>query len=220
MSRETRTAGFNTRARQSRRIGWVLMVVLACSALTGCGYTVGGSPASSEAAPLPSSEFSMLNEAGLAQIQESMSVRLDFRTGSIAKSDVGLPDSAYGPEVVAPEGEKFQLSIVGTQGTVRAETDHVRFTTTDTMPTMDVIYYFLTADSDEDYFALIRDGVEKYGIYAETAERWIEGAKARPDVKSNFALPEGFTPGFGVSYDLRYDRNKQTQVIIVSVTAI
>lgn len=192
-------------------------VVLGFS-LTGCGYTIGG-PLKVSADPAPSTEFSMLNESGVAQIQESQSVRLDFRTGAIVKSDVGLLDSAYGPDLVAPQGEKFQLSIAGSEGTVTAQTDHVRFTTTDNMPTLDIIYYFLTADTAEEYFQLVRDGVENLGIDLADAENWIDSVKANPDENHEYVLSPGFKPGFSVSYDLRYDGSKATQVIIVSVSA-
>ena len=209
----------NTTRSAPRSTLWLLMAALACFALTGCGFTLGGPSTNTQEAPMPTTEFSLLNEQGVAQIKESKSIRLDFRTGALIKHEVGLPDSAYGPELVAPRGQKFLLSIVGSEDTVTAETDHVRFTTTDTMPTLDIIYYFLTADTGEEYFALVREGVEKYGIDRADAENWIDSVKARPDEKHEYVLTPGFSPGFGVTYDLRYDGSKATQVIIVSVSA-
>lgn len=192
-------------------------VVLGLS-LSGCGYTIGG-PLKATAAPVPTTEFSRLNESGVAQINASKSVRLDFRTGAVAKSDVGLPESAYGPELVAPQGEKYQLSITGSEGTLTAQTDHVRFTTTDSMPTLDIIYYFLTADTAEEYFQLVRDGVKTLGIDQADAERWISGVEADPGKKSNYSQGDGSALGFNVGYDLRYDGSKDTQVVIVTISA-
>lgn len=51
------------------------------------------------------------------------------------------------------------------------------------------------------------------------AENWIESVKAHPEEKHEYVLSPGFRPGFAVSYDLRYDGSKRTQVIIVSVSA-
>lgn len=43
---------------------------------------------------MQTTEFLRLDEAGIAEINSSASVRLDFRSGAMAKSDVGLtPDS-------------------------------------------------------------------------------------------------------------------------------
>lgn len=46
--------------------------------------------------------------------------------------------------------------------------------------TLDIIYYFLAADTAGEYFQMVRDGVEKLGIDQTDAESWIEGAKAHP----------------------------------------
>lgn len=166
-----------------------------------------------------SMEFSMLDAEGIARIMEKNSVRLDFRTGAVVKSDVGLPDSSTAPDLAAPAGEKFQLGIEGTEGTLEAETDRIRFTTTDTMPTMDIVYYFLTADDKESYFQLLRAGVQDYGFDAEAVDRWIESINANPGSKDSYALAPGNKLGFDVVYDLRYDGGKDTQVIIVEVSA-
>lgn len=124
--------------------------------------------------PALNTEFLMLDESGVAKINTGKSIRLDFRTDAIVKSDVGLPDSAYGPGLVAPQGEKFQL---------------------------------------------VRGGVANLGIDQADAENWIESVKAHPEEKHEYVLSPGFRPGFAVSYDLRYDGSKRTQVIIVSVPA-
>lgn len=168
---------------------------------------------------MQTTEFSRLDEAGIAEIKASGSLRLDFRGGHIPKSDVGLPASAYGPDVIAKKGEKFRLAITGSAGTLQAETDHVRFGTTDTSPDIDLIYYFLTANNLEDYVQLLRDGVRDYGLDAEVIERWISDAEAHPDKKSSYSVGDGNALGFKVGYDLRYDGSKETKVVIVTVSA-
>lgn len=85
--------------------------------------------------------------------------------------------------------------------------------------TLDIIYYFLTADTAGEYFQLVRGGVAALGIDHADAENWIDSVKARPEEKHEYVLSPGFKPGFAVSYDLRYDGSKATQVIIVSVSA-
>ena len=78
---------------------------------------------------------------------------------------------------------------------------------------------FLTADSRDEYFALIRDGVEQYGIESRAAEGWIASISGRPADQSSFALGPGAT-GWNVSYDLRYDGPRDVQVIIVHVSPV
>jgi hypothetical protein len=80
------------------------------------------------------------------------------------------------------------------------------------------VTYFLTADSPNAYFSLIRDGVERYGIDSASAERWISSAEADPTSKSDFSVTSGTDTGLEVNYDLRYDGGKDTQVIIVHIS--
>lgn len=190
--------------------------------LAGCGFTfrkTSGPPQFSPEELVDDGEFSTLDDIGVARAKASKSLRLDFSRGAMAKSDVGLPDSAYGPDVIAKKGEKFRLAITGSAGTLQAETDHVRFGTTDTSPDIDRIYYFLTTDNLDSYIQLLRDAVTDYGLDAEVTERWISGAEADSGGKSSYSLGEGNALGFNVGYDLRYDGSKGTQVVIVTVSA-
>lgn len=169
---------------------------------------------------MDSGEFSTLDELGIARAKASKSLRLDFRGGAIAKSDVGLPDSSYGPDVVANDGEKLQLSIRGTEGTLEAETDHVRFFTTDTSPVLTAVTYFLTAETLAEYVQLLRDAVHEYGLDPDAVERWVEETRNDPGHKSSYAIGVGADKGFDVGYDLRYDGGKDIQVIIVNVSKL
>ncbi|ALV47182.1 hypothetical protein MB46_18490 [Arthrobacter alpinus] len=191
--------------------------------LSGCGFTVrrtSGPPTFTPEELVDGGEFSTLDELGIARAKASQSLRLDFREGTIAKADVGLPDSSYGPDVVANKGEKLQLTIRGTTGTLEADTDHVRFFTTDTSPELSVITYFLTAETLDEYGQLLRDAVSDYGLDSEAVERWIEGTRDDPGGKSSYAVGVGDSLGFDVGYDLRYDGGKEIQVIIVSVSKL
>ena len=111
------------------------------------------------------------------------------------------------------------MEITGPAGVLRAKTDRVRFTTTDTSPEIDLVYYFLTAKSLADYVEVLRDGVRDYGLDAEAAERWISGVEADLGKKSSYSLGDGSARGFNVGYDLRYDGSKDTQVVIVTISA-
>lgn len=169
---------------------------------------------------MDSAEFSTLDELGIARVKASKSLRLDFRGGSIAKSDVGLQDSAYGPDVVALDGEMLRLTIRGTGGTLEAATDHVRFFTTETSPELTMVTYFLTAETLDEYVQLLRDAVQEHGLDAEAVERWVEETETDPGDKDSHAIGSESDKGFYLGYDLRYDGGKEIQVIIVTVSKL
>ncbi|QDG89075.1 hypothetical protein [Pseudarthrobacter sp. NIBRBAC000502770] len=79
---------------------------------------------------------------------------------------------------------------------------------------------FLTAKSLDEFAELIRYGVGRYGADNTSTEDWIGSVSARPDQKSSFAIGAGTWTGVQVTYDLRYNGSKDTQVIIVHVNPL
>ncbi|WP_326967101.1 hypothetical protein [Arthrobacter sp. CG_A4] len=167
---------------------------------------------------MTSSEYSTLDAAGVQEIENSRQARLDMRSGELLKSAVRVTDSSYGPQIKA--SGKIALTIEGPTGEIHGQTDRIRFMTVSALPDFSEVTYFLTADSREAYFGLIRDGVMKYGIESRAAEGWISSISRQPEDKSGFSLGPGTATGLSVSYDLRYDGSKDTQVIIVHVSPV
>jgi hypothetical protein len=202
----------------------VAAAVAATGLLAGCQVPGPASPSfsssttSSSGSTVSTSEFSTLDAAGVDRIRTAKEARLDMSSGSLLKADVGVTGDSFGPEINVQDSGKIALSILGPQGTVDAQTDRIRFNTTDERTDFSEVTYFLTAGSPEELFTLIRDGVARYGINAETAEYWIQSVSEDPDGKSDFALDPGTATGLDVTYDLRYDGSKDTQVIIVHVS--
>ena len=166
---------------------------------------------------MSASEFSALDAAGVDQIRESKTARLDMSSGRLEKAAVRVTEDSYGPEINTRDSGKIKLTILAPSGAISGETDRIRFNTTNKRPDFSEVTYFLTADSPDKYFELIRDGVERYGIDGDSAERWIAGAQREPERKSDFSITSGTSTGLNVNYDLRYDGGKETQVIIVHV---
>lgn len=194
--------------------------------LTGCQVVRPPSPTSSSA-PTPSqgstvtsSEFSTLDAAGVQQIEGSRQARLDMTSGELLKSTVRVTDTSRAPEINTKGSGKIELTVAGPSGEIQAQTDRIRFLTTDTQPDFSQVTYFLSAASRDEYFSLIRDGVERYGIDSRAAEGWITSISGRPEDTSSFALGPGTATGLNVSYDLRYDGTKDAQVIIVHVSPV
>jgi hypothetical protein len=185
--------------------------------LTGCVVPYGGADTTTTATAAADGH-ARLDEAGIAQIKVSKAARLDMTSGQLTKASVGLEDgTSQAPDVQMPDGVMV-LEIEGPGGTISAKTDRLRFNGMNTRSDFTEVTYFLTAASLEDYTALIRDGVDRYGIGSGSAERWIDSISNRPKEKSDFALTPGTSTGLRITYDLRYDGSKDVQIIIVHVS--
>jgi hypothetical protein len=199
----------------------VLAALLAVSLLlAGCTVTSGPSKPTSTATLAPGA-FSMLDDAGVEQIKASRTARLDMSSGTLEKAAVNVGAAEiFGPEINTRGAGKIDLTIVGPSGEITAKTDRIRFLSGETRTDFREVTYFLTAESREEFYELIRDGVERYGIDKESAENWISSTESDPGDRSDFSISSGYATGIGVNYDLRYDGSKNTQVIIVHVNPV
>lgn len=188
--------------------------------LGGC-RVIGPQPAIPDPTGLGSgtSDFDALDEQGVARILQTGEARFDLSTGAIRKSDVGLGADELPPSVSAPTGETISLDLVGSDGTVHAETDRVRFLASTSSPDIEQITYFLVTSDEDTLFEMLRDGVDDYGIDGDTVERWIDGADSIGAQASDYAFPPGTSLGLEVIFDVRYDPAAAAQVIIVHVFA-
>lgn len=187
--------------------------------LAGCTWQFGRpEPAPRSLAP---GAFSSLDEAGVAQIKASRTIRLDMRSGRLEKTGVGLDAKRdYGPDIDTRRTGKLHLTISAPLGEVAADTDYVRFDTSASRTDFREVTYFLTASSLNEISSLIREGVRRYGIDGESAERWISSTEANPRTRSSFSIAPGRSTGLTVDYDVRYNGAKSAQVIIVHVTPV
>lgn len=194
-------------------------LLLAAGLISGCAPSEG--PDEVTAPTLAEGEYSTLDDAGEERIIGSLTARLDMSSGTLEKADVGLPDDAVGIGVSTGDpDEKIQITIEGPSGDVTGESDNLRFMTVPSRSDFRALTYFLTADSAEEYFELIRDGVDQYGIDSGDAERWIASTEANPEKITSYSLTSGMTTGLEVNYDLRYDGAEDVQVIIVNVSPV
>ena len=204
--------------RFRRQVAVVLLALTGSLALAGCQIRGTTTEPTSQGSTMSTSEFSTLDAAGVDQIRATKTARLDMSSGSLKKAAVRVTEDSYGPEINTRDSGKITLTIAAPNGEITGETDRIRFKTTDKRPDFSEVTYFLTADSADEYFGLIRDGVQRYGINSDSAERWISSTEADPAKKSDFSITSGTDTGLEVNYDLRYDGSKDTQVIIVHVS--
>lgn len=186
--------------------------------LTGCVVPYGGADAVTK--PTAAADgYARLDEAGILQIKASKTARLNMTSGRLTKDSVGLENGTSQAPDVKVDG-MMALDVEGPSGTISARTDRLRLNGMNNGADFSEVTYFLTADNKDDYFALIREGVDRYGVPSEPAEGWIEDISANPDQKSDFAIAPGTSTGVSVTYDLRYDGLKNTQVIIVHINPL
>lgn len=188
--------------------------------LTGCtGSEQTPIPSASSAPPAGAKIYSKLDDAGIRDIKASKTALLDMTSGYLRKSDVGLKDGVMQSPDVHTDG-LMDLFIEAPYGVIAANTDRLRLNGLNNRADFSEVTYFLTAKSLDELSSRIRDGVGRYGIPSEPAEGWIEAISAKPDQKSDFAITPGTSTGLEVTYDLRYDGSKDTQVIIVHVNPL
>ncbi|MBT2585600.1 hypothetical protein [Arthrobacter sp. ISL-95] len=186
--------------------------------VTGCAAASPATTPTESTAPSSSAEqHSRLDPAGIEQIKKSKMARFDMTSGKLTKESVGLGDgTSQAPDVLIKEG-LMELTIEAPTGLISAKTDRLRLNGMNKGPDFREVTFFLTAESFEDFTALIRDGVDRYGIPGESAEGWIESMSGRPEDEGDFSLAPGTATGLQVQYDIRYDGAKDVQVIIVHV---
>jgi hypothetical protein len=210
----------NAAIRLRRQAAVVLLALAASPALAGCQISGPAAEPTSQGSTVNTSEFSTLDAAGVAAIRDSKTARLDMTSGRLSKDDVRVTQDSYGPEINTKDSGKISLTIAAPSGEISGETDRIRFNTTDQRSDFSEVTYFLTANTPEEYFQLIREGVDRYGISADSAEEWISSTQADPGSKSDFSITSGRSTGLDVNYDLRYDGGKDTQVIIVHIRPV
>jgi len=159
---------------------------------------------------------SQFDEAGLKEIAATCQVTFDLTTNQLLKEDLGLPVTARYVPNLSVDG-LMTVTLHGSHGTLTAHTDHIRFFAPEQRVDVREISYFLTADTPEEFFTIIRDGADAYGFDKTDVEYQIKSMSEYPDRASKVALDPGYKLGFQVIYDLSYRGPGHVNTVIVSV---
>jgi hypothetical protein len=181
--------------------------------LAGCAQ----SPGSGGDGPLDTKPFySTLDAPGMDQIKETKIAVLDMRSGKLTRGAAGLDSTAKSASIDAPDG--IELKIVGPKGVVEARTKSLHFSVSDGSVDVTEINYTITADSNDAYYAMLNDGIKKYGIPGYATSRWIEAITKVADFSERNDLGTGRAPGVEVQYEAAYNASDGTRAVHVSVT--
>jgi len=162
---------------------------------------------------------STLDQAGIAKIKTDRVATFDLSSGHLSRSAAGLPEGMQSPMVDLAGHGKMRLTIKAPRGTIEAQTDVLRALIFEGQSDVDTVTYFLTAETKDDFLALARSGTA-YGIDADAIDKWAKSVDDSPTGRHYFVLPAGESTGLRVVYDLRFDFDKKTQVIIVTVNPL
>jgi hypothetical protein len=200
-----------------RRAATTGLLLAATLTLSACGFTISGPdrPTCSEDSAAVGSQLSTIDPEGIACIRKFHEARFDMSQGPIDKEILGLTGDEEAPDISSDDG-LMDLEILGPEGTLVASTDRIRFAT-GAQPDVDRITYFLVADAPDEFFELLRDGSDAYGIDRESVEDWIADVSSEQDAMSDYSFQPGTLLGMNVNYDVRYDATASKQVIIVDV---
>ncbi|WP_434317721.1 hypothetical protein [Leifsonia sp. P73] len=210
------------RVRLARTTAIAALLVLS---LTGCGLVQALTMTSTtpkcntptqRATTMNDPKNSQLDEAGKEEIYNTCQVTFDLTRNQLLKEDLGLPATARSVPNLSVDG-LMTLTLHGSHGTLTAHTDRITFFTVADIAWVDEIAYFLTADTPEEFFTILRDGAEAYGFDKTSVERHIKSMKDHPDRGSKIALQPGYKLGFEVIYDYRYRGPGHVNTVIVSV---
>lgn len=203
-----------TRPRQ--RAAGATALLVAALLLSGCGFSVHSGSAPECMREATDDGLSTIDPEGIACIVRHHEARFDMSEGAIDKAALGIPVDELAPDVQIDDGN-VRLEIAAPAGRIVASTDYIRFPDSSDDPSRAGITYFLVADSPEKFFAILRAGVDDYGLDGDAVERWIGDVTDDRDGASDFSFAPGTSLGLNVNYDVRYDESKSKQVVIVDV---
>ncbi|GAA4964658.1 hypothetical protein [Actinoplanes utahensis] len=124
-------------------------------------------------------EYSRLDDAGIAQIEEHRFARFDVRDGTLLPTDVGLAaDDTSGPIIGDPSKPEMTVEIVGPHGT---ETITTRTLSVQPGERSASIRFFRDPVDRAASAARLREDQTVWGIQAKTVDYWL-AATADPTV--------------------------------------
>lgn len=138
--------------------------------------------------------YSMLDRASLPQIKADRIVKLDIRSGVIPLASVGLDPSGLGAVIGDPSGPEILLVMDGPSRRESVMTRTVMASTEERTESVGMVTFWQVADSGAAAFALLRDGIARWGFPEHRIERWIANIEAEPDPDGKYSLSAGVGP--------------------------
>ncbi|WP_134071457.1 hypothetical protein [Mycobacteroides salmoniphilum] len=170
------------------------VLIITALLLSGCMGWIhkGGEPAG----PTVNEQgFSLLTDAGIAEIKKSKHARFDLRSRELTRQAVGLAGTKYGPMIGTPGGPDLAFTFLGPNAVENLVTQNITFAANDLKDTVDLIVWFSAPPNMEAAHAELRAGINRWGFRREDVERWITNSGKRETDKETLGMglgPAGF----------------------------
>ncbi|TDZ76942.1 hypothetical protein DE4585_01212 [Mycobacteroides salmoniphilum] len=123
--------------------------------------------------------FSLLTDAGIAEINRTKSGRFDLRSGRLSKSAVGLEGLDRGAMIGHPGGSQYTFAFLGPISDERITTQNITFASHDTHDFFTIVW-FSAPESLEAAHAELRAGVEHWGWHPRLVQQWFDSVNWPP----------------------------------------
>ncbi|TDZ76943.1 hypothetical protein DE4585_01213 [Mycobacteroides salmoniphilum] len=135
--------------------------------------------------------FSLLTEAGIAEIKKSRHARFDLTSRELTRQAVGLAGSKYEPMIGTPGGPDLIFIFLGPTAEENVVTQNITFASTDLTDTLNLIVWFSAPPNIEAAHAELRAGIHRWGFRPEDVERWIANSGKRDTDKETLGMGLG-----------------------------
>ncbi|NNG98297.1 hypothetical protein [Gordonia araii] len=151
--------------------------------------------------------YSRLDKTGIAEVHRTGIVKLDIRSGEIPLASVGLERALLGATIGDPSGEELLLVMDGPSRREAVMTRTVMATVEAPTGSVGMVSFWQTAETGSAAFALLREGIARWGFSRERVEGWIRSIDAEPDPGGKTAISSGVGPaGLICQVSLNYKR--------------
>ncbi|SIH39229.1 Uncharacterised protein [Mycobacteroides abscessus subsp. abscessus] len=137
--------------------------------------------------------FSLLTEAGIAQIKRTKHARFDLRSTQLTKTAVGLQNSSYSPMIGHAGGGEMTFTFLGPTAREEVITENITFVTSSITNTVETIVWFSAPKDIAAAHTELRAGVNRWGFRNQDVERWITNSAKREQDKESLGMGIGPT---------------------------
>ncbi|WP_459961089.1 hypothetical protein [Nocardia sp. IFM 10818] len=180
---------------------------IAAAAMLFLTATACSTPSSKEEPMPPSSEFSQLTDAGVAQIKRTRHARFDLRNHELTKAAVGLEGQDRGPIIGGADQPMISLELLGPDQAETVETSTIMFLSPSADKPYAGIVYWRSFETPQECLEELRDDITRWGLNAKRVDMWEENSQGESDYQQVVSMGVGRS-GLVISVEAYLKRGK------------
>lgn len=158
---------------------------------------------------------SSFSKAGVEQINQSRTARLDLSSGELSKADLGVAEGEILWDVNVAPDRSIALTVVGSSGQLEAQTNTIRVLA-DPNGEIRTVSYFSAFASVQELSEKLRADAALAGLDSAELESFLTASSK--DGEHQVSLNGGNALGFQLSINVTIDHSKPGQVLQYVVT--